>query len=491
VTNDDDDVEPSELEEYRICLSCIGDGYLKAEVERGGDTDACSYCGKTAKTMAIGDLADRVDSALDQHFYRTSGEAEGVEYLALKEGGYWERHGQPATSVIGEAAMIEEEPADHVRRVLEERHSDFEAAAAGEENPFDEEAHYEEKSVQDYELQEAWLHFQESLRAESRFFNPIARSTLDSIFDNLAEHRTHDGKSSIVDAGPGREIDGLYRARVFQSREKLEAAIKRPDIELGPPPPRLATAGRMNARGIGVFYGATDADVAFAETRPPVGSKVAVARFEIVRPLRLLDIEVLRSLYVEGSIFDSDYIRRLEKAKFLRTVSHRISRPVMPDDEPFEYLVTQAISDYLAAQRDPALNGIIYPSVQDGGPRRNVVLFHKASRVEPLDILPGTEISAWLETHDEDGAYPDYHVREEAPQTKPTAEEDADDGFSISAFLGSTAEPDNRGDSRELTLRLDSKSVNVHHVESVAYAKEVFPVDRHRSVKREEHEEKF
>src|SRR5437016_3397297 len=317
----DDEVEPRELEEYRICSSCIGDEYLKAEVERDGDRETCSYCGKTAKTIAIGDLADRVASALDEHFYQTSTEAEGIEYLALKEGGDWERHGQPITWVIGEAAVIDEEPADHVRRVLEERHSDFEADAMGEENPFDEEAHYEETSVKDYELQEAWLHFQESLRAESRFFNPIAKRTLESIFENLAEHRTHDGKSSIVDAGPGREISGLYRARVFQSRKKLETAIKRPDIELGPPPPRLATAGRMNAGGIGVFYGATDADVALAETRPPVGSKVAVARFEVARPLRLLDIEVLRSLYVEGSIFDSDYIRRLEKAKFLRTRS--------------------------------------------------------------------------------------------------------------------------------------------------------------------------
>ena len=34
----------------------------------------------------------------------------------------------------------------------------------------------------------------------------------------------------------------------------------------------------------------------------------------------------------------------------------------MPDDEPFEYLVTQAIADYLAAEQ--AIDGIIYPSAQ-------------------------------------------------------------------------------------------------------------------------------
>jgi hypothetical protein len=38
----------------------------------------------------------------------------------------------------------------------------------------------------------------------------------------------------------------------------------------------------MNAQGIAVFYGATDASVALAETRPPVGSKVLVGAFEII-----------------------------------------------------------------------------------------------------------------------------------------------------------------------------------------------------------------
>ena len=32
---------------------------------------------------------------------------------------------------------------------------------------------------------------------------------------------------------------------------------------------------------------------------------------------------------------------------FLRSLSGRITRPVMPDDEPFEYLATQAIADFL------------------------------------------------------------------------------------------------------------------------------------------------
>jgi hypothetical protein len=232
----------------------------------------------------------------------------------------------------------------------------------------------------------------------------------------------------------------------------------------------------MNARGIAVFYGATDGNVALAETRPPVDSKVAVSRFEIIRPLRLLDIEVLLSIYVDGSIFDSSYLPRLEKAKFLRTLSHRISKPVMPEDEPLEYLITQVIAEYLAAQQEPALDGIIYPSVQNGGQQKNVVLFHKAARVGLLDIPDGTAISAYLESGDEEGPYPDYSVSEQTPPEPPKKTEDDD----LAAFLPGVPRSAGYEDSRPPTLKLDIKSMSVHHIESVTYGTAGFDVERRR-----------
>jgi hypothetical protein len=129
----------------------------------------------------------------------------------------------------------------------------------------------------------------------------------------------------------------------------------------------------MNAHGIGVFYGATDPLIGLAEVRPPVGSKVVVGRFELLRPLQLLDIDALQSVNAEGSIFDRDYVRRKRRAAFLRWLSRRITQPVMPDDEPFDYLPTQAIADSLAAEATPPLDGILYPSVQGKEGKLNVV----------------------------------------------------------------------------------------------------------------------
>lgn len=64
------------------------------------------------------------------------------------------------------------------------------------------------------------------------------------------------------------------RARVFQSEDKLEMAMCRPDLQLGSPPALVAAAGRMNARGISVFYGANDPKAAIAEVRPPVEARL-------------------------------------------------------------------------------------------------------------------------------------------------------------------------------------------------------------------------
>ena len=134
--------------------------------------------------------------------------------------------------------------------------------------------------------------------------------------------------------------------------------------------------------------------------------------FEVVQPLKLLDLVAMADLAdEEGSLFDEDYRVRLKRAQFLRGLGELLSRPVMPNDELLDYLPTQAVADFLASAPTPSLDGIIYPSVQDGHGRRphglfgagryryhcNVVLFHKTARVQQLD--EGADISV------SDGSY--------------------------------------------------------------------------------------
>ena len=372
--------------------------------------------------------------------------------LRDKESSYdWDRHGSPVVDTIAESAGIDDSIATDVQKILEERHADMEAAQMGEECEFDSDSHYEEKGPNDIELREGWRYFERSLKTEARFFNRYAQATLGKLFDGLAEHATRDGRRVVVQAGPGEEIASLHRARVFQAMEPLEEALKRPDIGLGPPPYSVAGGGRMNAYGISVFYGALEPLVAIGEIRPPVGSRVIVGRFTLLRPLRLLDVEALKSVFIRGSIFDGAYIGQLERAKFLGRLSGRITRPVMPSDEPSDYLVTQAIADYLASE--VKLDGIVYPSAQGGGEKKNVVLFHHAACVKPLDLPTGTELTSNTTTDTEDGPEASYWVWEAVPPEKPKPE-GAPDPLAIYDFAIPDIDAEDYDDRKE-ALEID------------------------------------
>jgi hypothetical protein len=327
-----------------------------------------------------------------------------------------------------------------------------------------------------------WRSFENSLKTEARFFSRMAANHLTSIFDGIGELQTRDDRPLVVDAGPGTDFHTLYRARVFQSDDKLEAALGRPDIHLGSPSAPLAAAGRLNARGIPVFYGANNRKAAIAEVRPPVGSQVAVAQFEIIRKLRLLDLTALSDVSVTGSILDFGLAGRMEGAVFLRSLSGRITRPVMPDDDPFEYLATQAIADFLATEASVPIDGIIFPSVQAAGDVLNVVLFHKAARVEAMSVPEGMEISARTGRWAEHGWEQDYEVLEKVPPLPKEVDKNAQEpGWPDVAAIAEAVPLDPRdADWRDASLRIVPESIEVHRVKRVEFATNEFTVKRHR-----------
>lgn len=223
----------------------------------------------------------------------------------------------------------------------------------------------------------------------------------------------------------------------------------------------------MNAAGISVFYGATEPEIAIAEVRPPVGGKVVLARFEIVRQLKLLDLSALSGVVEEGSVFDSNYANRIGRATFLRSLSRRLTRPVMPNDEIFEYLPTQAIADFLATENEPLLDGIAFPSVQVSSNGLNVVLFHKAARVELFDIPEESKFKVIACGDPEDDWGKEYTVYQLSQEIKTDKNERIQDS-QPSAFL----EDESSGpelDIRETALKIDMDSIEMHFIKGVSF----------------------
>lgn len=470
-------------EERVVCADCVGNAYLKAEITACGDERECSFCEHESFVISVAELAQKVGTAFETHYFRTSNQPDAFQSAMLRdrESSYeWEREGEPVLEVIQEAASIDDAVAQEILDILADEHRDWDYQAADGECEFDPDSYYERKGPNDIEFQLEWRNLERSLKGETRYFNKVAESFLDRIFTGIDGYGTRDGRGVIRHAGPLTQLERFSRARVFHSDSKLGPALERPDRDLGPPPPSIALGGRMNAHGVSLFYGATSDEAALSEVRPPVGSRALVGKFDVIRPLRLLDVDALQSVYVEGSIFDPGYMRRLELAKFMGSLSARMTMPVMPDDEPAEYLITQVIADYLAANEALNIDGLLYPSVQQRGGHQNVVLFRRASRVKNVDLPEGSTVSAMLGSFDEDGPSPDYWVSEEVPPPEPP--KPAPGGtFWPPRYLDPFAEPD---DDRQPALAVAIDTLQVHHVERIKIKTETFDVRRYRREKR-------
>jgi hypothetical protein len=477
------DTEDDEPAGKRICHSCIGEAYLSAEVSACGERGECDYCGDIAPSIDIHKLAERVEDAFADHYTRTSTDPEPWQerLIADRESSYlWVRDGSPVHEAVQDAAGLDESPVADVLEILGEKHAIYhDKDTLEDESEFSSDAHYERRHPDGIGLHMGWHEFEESLKTRARFFSSAGEELLARIFGGIDRIKTQTGLPLIVDAGPTMPLTHLYRARVFQSDRALKDALCRPDLDLGSPPPRTARAGRMSAQGISVFYGAAREDTAIAEVRPPVGSRVAVAKFEILRPLRLLDLTAANEAHEDGSIFDPSFKERLARASFLRSLETRIVRPVMPDDEAIEYLPTQAVADYLATANEPRLDGIVFRSaqVQEG---RNVVLFNHAAKVEELGFPKDTELCASTGHNGEEGWETDYYVQETVPSREIKQAETFDDDV-LGGFLHYTSPWDVDGDYRDAALRIVPNSMQVHHVNWISVNTTPFDVVRHRS----------
>jgi hypothetical protein len=474
----------------RICYQCVGDNYLSGLMAKEGVVGQCLYCRDDEEAcISLEELADHVEGAFARHYQRTADQPDMYQYMMLrdKESNYnWDRHGEPVIDVIGQAVGCEEEVAQDVLDILSDRHGDWDSAMMGEECEFDPDSYYEWKRASSGEIAAEWYGLERSLKLHSRYFNPQAESLMKRLFDGLEQLVTHDGRSVIVEVGPDKEIRTFNRARAFHHAHELDEAMIRPDLHLGPPPAMQAKAGRMNAHGIAVFYGADDRDVALAEVRPPVGSRALVGEFEVLRTVKLLDVSALEAVYFQGSVFDPAYAEQRSLARFMGKLSDRITIPVMPDDEPTEYLITQMIADYVARRPVPGLDGILFKSVQKPGNNRNVVLFHHASKVEAIEIPEDAELSVHQFQSYDEGPEPDYTVFEEVSNAaKAAAAEPEPVRDGILAFRPETIWFDADADEREPYLRVNKNTLVVRHVTGVAFDTADFSVRRHRSEKQD------
>jgi hypothetical protein len=363
----------------RICPNHFGDQSIQDFIQRNGmDNESCGYCDEVRVTIGVWEVAHLVDGMIGQFYESTSGYTDEGESIIGDDG-------EPLKELLQRECQLEDD--GDVLEDLNEILSSLWFERDTHQSKYGEEPRFIDRTRFGDELDNAWRQMEKSLRNEARIVNPQASATLKRVFGPLShDEPAEDGRlGAILEIGPKSGRDKIYRARVFLTTESLEKEMAHPERSIGPPPNGTGSAGRMNAKGVSVFYGAFDRQVAMAEVRPPVGAHVVVAGFRLLRRARVLDITRLGRIRVQGSKFDRNTAEQHERSAFLATLKRRLVIPVMPGQEEDGYLITQAVADYLSMDESLNLDGIMFPSVQHGegdDSGVNVILFHKFSKVD-------------------------------------------------------------------------------------------------------------
>lgn len=359
------------------CAQCIREPFVHAEIRRTGTHARCYFCGKARRwTVPLGWLADRLDPV-----YRSViGPAR--EDLTLAGGEMcWRTLGQPASAIATSLfRSADQRLGSMLVDLLAKRH----AAGTGNDSfDFygDPAGRYEILDGEGSDLNRRWDRFCTAVKQERRFFNEAGAALIDEILRPLLNGDWPAG-DAIRTIGPGDPDRFIYRGRTANSVHESAAILRQPINQLAAPGPGQASAGRMNAAGISVFYGAFDADTCVAELRAPVGGSTLVGKFEIIRPLRVLDLARLELVKRHLSYFEPGYAQLRSYASFIAGFHDQVRRAVVPGRETLDYLPTQIVAEFLWSVIEPPFDGLVFGSAQVPETGRNIVLFPHAVAVE-------------------------------------------------------------------------------------------------------------
>ncbi len=156
---------------------------------------------------------------------------------------------------------------------------------------------------------------------------------------------------------------------------------------------RTAYEGRLNPKGIPCLYLADLCDTSIAEVRPPLGSLVTVAAFEVARDLTLVDF-TRRNLGSRGDLWLGlgHRPRPQQRAGYAWNQINRAMRePIENSDNVADYVPTQILAEHLRGHR---FDGIRYSSRRHKK-GNNIALFNmhdvkqlvrRVYKVESVDV---------------------------------------------------------------------------------------------------------
>lgn len=360
-----------------VCHGCVEDSYLKSIITRKGKRAQCSVChGVRKRVFTVKEIGELLEPIMRKHFAH----GDDIRRFGDNDEEWYEQEGETMSSIVqqvlGQYFDFNGEILDAVCQAEDVSPRD------GEEPYWDQTANYVEHEIFENQYYAEWLSTLRELKHNRRFFSPSAKALFTKLFSNVDDLHVRSVGKPLRVARQLRQGVKLFRARISPSRSALSDFYSDPFQHVGPPPPHLAKAGRMNADGVVVFYGALEEKTCLAEMRPALGNELVLITVSAERSLRVLDFTRLDQARSGKTLsyFQPDFTEEIKKRTFLRKLHRLISQPVVPGQEA-DYLITQTMAEYLAHVHEPPFDGVLFASAQRAK-GTNVVLFPKPDMLD-------------------------------------------------------------------------------------------------------------
>jgi hypothetical protein len=358
-------LEMEDEEKMFVCQNCLGDSSLKELLVNLNAERACAVCNKTTyNALTPKRIARYIREYLPKHFSVDDGLYPGYE-LTLED-------------VVSRAIRCSDQRVCEVvaEHLINPNASEDEFYWPGQEycvarSPFDSEEH------ERWYVVGKWDNIAHELTHGRRFFNDKARNFFESLISEALNAKSAEDpeKLAVIKTLPTGSC--FYRARIANGAAEAKVFMENPAYALGAPPKERAANNRMSPAGIPLLYVSDEAETCIAEVRPSIGDSVLVGRFLSMAPLKIFDFTALSGQLEHSplSLLSPTYQQRYENRRLLGYLHDEIARPVRANDT--DYVVTQALAEYIRYNEKQAFDGIAFRSVQRNG-GVNFVLFDKS-----------------------------------------------------------------------------------------------------------------
>ena len=343
-----------------LCSKCARDAFLSDEIQTNGEGGLCSVCRATdQKVIKLDRLRLRVEGVIQAHFDVHVDLHRGYDGLDLRD-------------VICRVLQFDDPLCDVlydqiVIRNTGDLYADTDAF-------FFEEQTYDPHHAPRWAFDD-WDEIVKELKHHRRFFSDRALLFFKKLVDEALDSKRRglfSSKQSVVFSIPAGT--SMYRARKANSDGDIDRLLRDPANELGAPPITYANDGRVNPTGIRLFYGSEDEATPIAEVRPSVGETVIIGKFKTTQKLRIFDflgLEMPRA-HSPVSYFGPNVQSTLHFRQVLGYLHQAFKRAVTPSNK-LDYVITQALAEYLAYKVEEPFDGVRFQSSQVKG--INLVLF--------------------------------------------------------------------------------------------------------------------